>query len=272
MEKTGMTAIRVLSLFSGIGAFERALENLKVPHEIVAYCEIDKYAAKAYSILHNVSEDKNLVDVRTVDTSKLGKINLVTYGFPCQDISLAGHQRGLEHEGEKTRSGLVWDAHRIIGELKPEIALCENVKNLTSKKFANEFKAILDNLEDMGYVNYWQILNAKDYGVPQNRERVFIVSIRKDVDKDSFNFPAPKPLEIRLKDILLPITDEKYFISDDKVVPFLDKTSLDRGGNPLNVCSDGTAHCIKAQYWKNSQANFIRSGDQGATGVIQYDG
>lgn len=264
-----MKTIKVLSLFSGIGAFERALENLKIPHEIVAYCEIDKYAAKAYSILHNISEDKNLVDVRTVDTSKLGEVNLVTYGFPCQDISLAGYQRGLEHEGEQTRSGLVWDAHRIIKETMPEIALCENVKNLTSKKFAKEFEAILSNLEDIGYNNYWQILNAKDFGVPQNRERVFIVSIRKDIDKGSFKFPEGKPLEIRLKDILLPITDEKYFISDDKVIPFLDRTKFNGGGYPLNEYDDGTCRTIKSQYHQTSQANFLRKGSMGATGVLQ---
>lgn len=217
MEKTGMNAIKILSLFSGIGAFERALQNLGITHEIVNYCEIDKYAAKAYSILHNINEDKNLGDITKVtnhDVEHLvGDINLVTYGFPCTDISLAGQQKGLYNEdGSLTRSGLVWDAHRIIGVVRPEIALCENVKNLTSKKFTNEFVAILKNLEDMGYNNYWQVLNAKDYGVPQNRERVFIVSIRKDIDKGSFSFPKGIPLAIRLKDVLLHDVDEKYYI------------------------------------------------------------
>lgn len=205
-----MTAIKVLSLFSGIGAFERALENLNIPHEIVAYCEIDKYASKAYSILHNISEDKNLHDVNLVDGTKLGKIDLVSYGFPCQDISLAGHQRGVYGD---TRSALVWQAHRIIRETMPEIAICENVKNLTSKKFANAFKDILDDLDDIGYNTYYQVLNAKNYGVPQNRERVFIVSIRKDIDKGSFKFPEGFPLTLRLKDILLPNVDKKYDVS-----------------------------------------------------------
>ena len=208
-------SLKVLSLFSGIGAFERALENLKIPHEVVNYCEIDKYASKAYSLLHGISEEDNLVDVTKIDTSKLPKnIDLVTYGFPCQDISLAGKQRGLEHEGEKTRSGLVWDAHKIIQDTMPKVALCENVKNLTGKKFKAEFEAILANLEEIGYNNYWQVLNAKDYGVPQNRERVFIVSIRKDIDKGSFSFPEKQPLVLRLKDILDEEVEEKFYLSE----------------------------------------------------------
>lgn len=207
--------LKVLSLFSGIGAFERALENLKIPHEVVNYCEIDKYASKAYSLLHGISEEDNLVDVTKIDTSKLPKnIDLVTYGFPCQDISLAGKQRGLEHEGEKTRSGLVWDAHKVIQDTMPKVALCENVKNLTGKKFKAEFEAILANLEEIGYNNYWQVLNAKDYGVPQNRERVFIVSIRKDIDKGSFVFPEKQPLVLRLKDILDEEVEEKFYLSE----------------------------------------------------------
>lgn len=207
--------IKVLSLFSGIGAFERALENLKVPYELVGYCEIDKFASKSFALLHGVSEDLNLRDVTQVDTSRLpGGIDLVTYGFPCQDISLAGRQKGLEHNGEKTRSGLVWDAHRIIGEVKPKVAICENVKNLTGKKFIKEFKAILENLEELGYNNYYKVLNAKDYGVPQNRERVFIVSVRKDIDKGSFDFPEKQELKLCLADILDKEVDEKYYLSD----------------------------------------------------------
>lgn len=244
--------LKVLSLFSGIGAFERALENLKIPHEVVNYCEIDKYASKAYSLLQGVSEEDNLWDVTKIDTSKLPKdIDLVTYGFPCQDISLAGKQRGLKHEGEKTRSGLVWDAHKVIQDTMPKVALCENVKNLTGKKFKAEFEAILANLEEIGYNNYWQVLNAKDYGVPQNRERVFIVSIRKDIDKGSFVFPEKQPLVLRLKDILDEETDNSI------------KVELE----PVNTEKDGTCRTVKAQYGKSSQANFIRTGDQGANGV-----
>lgn len=211
--------LKLLSLFSGIGAFETALDRLNIKYELVSYCEIDKYASKSYSLIHNVSEDKNLWDITTVDTSKLPKdIDLVTYGFPCQDISLAGNQKGFEHNGERTRSGLFFEALRIIEDTKPKIAIAENVKNLTSKKFKNEFEIVLNSLEESGYNNYWQVLNAKDYGVPQNRERVFIISIRKDVDNGKFKFPEPFPLKLKLKDMLEVEVDEKYYLSNQAIV------------------------------------------------------
>jgi len=185
-----MKKLRVLSLFSGIGAFEKALTNLHVPYEVVNFCEIDKYAEQSYCAIHNVSADKNLKDVTKIDTSKIKDIDLITYGFPCQDISQAGKQKGfIDNEGNKTRSGLFFEALRIITELKPAFAIAENVKALTSKKFQTEFKIVLSSLDLAGYNNYFQMLNATEFGIPQNRERVFIVSIRKDVDNGKFYFP-----------------------------------------------------------------------------------
>lgn len=216
--------MKLLSLFSGIGAFEKALEKLGIEFELVNYCEINKYASKAYALIHGVSEDKNLGDITKVDTSKLpSDIDMITYGFPCQDISLAGHQRGFEYEGEQTRSGLFFEAMRIIEDTKPKFAIAENVKNLTSKRFKNEFQTVLTSLEEAGYNNYWKVLNAKDYGVPQNRERVFIVSIRRDIDDGTFQFPQPEILLLRLKDMLEKDVDEKYFISD-KLIDYICST------------------------------------------------
>ena len=211
--------IKLISLFSGIGAFEKALTNLGVQYEVVNYCEIDKYASKSYSAIHSIPESKNLWDITKVDVLNLPKdIDLLTYGFPCQDISLAGKQKGMFNEdGTLTRSGLFFKALDIIECVKPKIAIAENVKALTSKKFTEEFKIVLDSLEKAGYHNYWQVLNAKDYGMPQNRERVFIVSIRKDIDHYMFEFPKPYILEKRLKDFLEPYVDEKYYLSDDLI-------------------------------------------------------
>lgn len=209
--------LNVLSLFSGIGAFEKALENLNIDHEVVGYCEIDKYASKAYSAIHDISEEKNLKDVTKIDILDIDDpVDLITYGFPCQDISNAGKQRGFEHEGELTRSGLFFEALRIIEDYKPKFAIAENVKALVSKKFTNEFNIVLNSLDKAGYNNYWKVLNAKDYGIPQNRERVFIISIRKDIDK-GFTFPEPIPLELRLKDLLENNVDEKYYLNDEQV-------------------------------------------------------
>ena len=183
--------MKILSLFSGIGAFEKALDNLGVEYELVNYCEIDKYASKSYAVIHNVSEDMNLGDITKVNEKDLPKdIDLVTYGFPCQDISLAGKMRGMFNEdGTQTRSGLFFDALRIIEETQPRVAIAENVKNLVGKKFKPQFEIVLESLDKAGYNNYWKVLNAKDYGIPQNRERVFIVSIRKDIDTGLFQFP-----------------------------------------------------------------------------------
>ena len=205
--------MKLLSLFSGIGAFENALERKGIDFELVNYCEFDKYASKSYSLIHNVPEVMNLGDITKVKIDELEpySADLITYGFPCQDISNAGKQRGFEHDGQLTRSGLFFYAAAIIGRIQPKVAICENVKALVGKKFTKEFETVLSTLEDMGYTNYWQVLNAKDYGIPQNRERVFIVSIRNDIDK-KYTFPAPIKLELRLKDILEKEVEEKYYL------------------------------------------------------------
>ena len=209
--------MKVLSLFSGIGAFEKALDRLNIDYELVAFSEIDKYATKSYCAIHGVDESMNLGDITKVDENSLPKdIDLITYGFPCQDISLAGKQKGMfNDDGTQTRSGLFFEALRIIEATKPKIAIAENVKNLTGKKFKEQFELVLKSLEDAGYSNYWKVLNAKDYGIPQNRERVFIISIRKDIDK-GYEFPEPFPLQLRLKDMLDDEVDEKFYLDSTK--------------------------------------------------------
>lgn len=252
------TIINVLSLFSGIGAFESALTRGGYDFRVVNYCEIDPYAAKAYSQIHGISEDYNLNDVCTVNTFLMDNVNLVTYGFPCQDISIAGKQKGFEDaDGNRTRSGLFFEALRIIEGLQPEYAIAENVKALTGKKFKAEFETVLTSLDKAGYNNYWKVLNAKDYGVPQNRERVFIVSIRKDIDKGTFTFPEKQPLQLRVKDLLEPVVDEKYYLkskkADDLIRQILAKTDI--GGGIAVVDSTindpnvkDISNCIKARY------------------------
>ena len=249
--------LRVLSLFSGIGAFESALTRGGYDFRVVNYCEIDPYASKAYSQIHDIPEGKNLHDVREINPLLLDNINLVTYGFPCQDISVAGKQKGFEYNGERTRSGLFFEALRIIEFLQPEYAIAENVKALTGKKFTAEFETVLTSLDKAGYNNYWKVLNAKDYGVPQNRERVFIVSIRKDIDTGAFTFPEKQELKLRVKDLLEPVVDEKYYLksqkADDLIRKILAKTDI--GGDIAVVDSTindpnvkDISNCIKARY------------------------
>lgn len=210
-----MTILKLLSLFSGIGAFEKALENIGEPFQVVRWCEIDQYASKAYSLIHNLDENMNLKDVCSVKTEELpDDIDIITYGFPCQDISSSGKMKGFTDEnGDLTRSGLFFEALRIIEETNPKIAIAENVKALTSKKFTAEFKIVLDSLNDAGYKNYWAVLNSKDYGIPQNRERVFIISIRDDIDH-GFHFPKKYGLKLKLKDLLEETVDEKFYLSE----------------------------------------------------------
>lgn len=251
--------MKLLSLFSGIGAFEKALENMDIEYELVNYCEIDRYASKAYSLIHGVSEEKNLGDISKVDTSKLpSDIDLVTYGFPCQDISLAGMQKGFEHEGERTRSGLFFEALRIIKDTKPKYAIAENVKNLVSKRFRNEFETVLSNLEEAGYNNYWKVLNAKDFGIPQNRERVFIVSVRHDIDDGKFEFPQSQILRSRLKNMLEENVDERYFMSD-KAIDYICATGTKnfsyRPEIDLEVARPLTSTMHKAH--RASQDNYV---------------
>ena len=215
--------LKVLSLFSGIGAFEKALENIDEPFELVNYCEIDKYASKAFSLIHGVDEGLNLGDITAIDTHNLpNDIDVITYGFPCQDISNAGKQKGFADEnGDITRSGLFYEALRIIKDTQPKFAIAENVKALTSKKFTMEFKIVLDSLNDAGYTNYWAALNAKDYGIPQNRERIFMVSIL-DPNK-AFYWPEPMRIKKRLKDVLEQNVDEKYYLNRDVIQGFIKK-------------------------------------------------
>lgn len=176
--------MKVVSLFSGIGAYEKALKNIGVDVEVVNYCEILKDKSKAYSILHNVSEDKNLWDVTKIDTDKIEDFDLLVYSCPCQSFSLAGKMKGLED----LRGTLFYNALEVIKAKRPKYCVMENVANLAGKRFAKDFEAMRDSLEMLGYNNYWKCINAKEF-IPQNRDRVYLVSIREDIDDGSFVFP-----------------------------------------------------------------------------------
>lgn len=178
-----MFYLRVVSLFSGIGAYERALKNVGIDVELVNYCEILKDKSRAYSILHNVSEDKNLWDITKVNPKEIEDFDLLCYSPPCQSWSKAGKMKGLED----IRGTLFYNALKIIEEKKPIYCVMENVANLP-RKFKDEFSDMCKALEVVGYNNYWKIINARDF-IPQFRERVYLVSIRKDIDDGEFIFP-----------------------------------------------------------------------------------
>lgn len=209
--------MKLLSLFSGIGAFEKALNNIGIDVELIGFSEIDKYAIKSYCAIHNVSENLNLGDITKINISTLPKnIDMITHGSPCQDFSAAGKQAGGDL-GTDTRSSLMWNTVNIV-TVKPKYVIWENVKNILSKKHIHNFENYLKTLENLGYNNYYKILNSKDYGIPQNRERVYTISIRKDVDIGNFMFPQKESLNIRLKDILETDVEDKFYLKQKGVV------------------------------------------------------
>ena len=183
-----MRKIKLLSLFSGIGAFETALDRMNIEYELVNFCEIDKYAAKSYCAVHGTDESKNLGDITKVDTSLLpNDIDLITYGFPCQDISLAGLQKGFEDNGDRTRSGLFFEALRIIEDTKPRVAIAENVRNLVSKKFANEFQIVLDSLNKLATTIIGRFLIQKTTGSPRTEKEYLLFQLEKTWMMESLN-------------------------------------------------------------------------------------
>ena len=217
--------LRVLSLFSGIGAFEMALRNIEIDYELVNFCENDKYAIKSYCAIHGVDENLNLGDITKVSIENLPKdIDLITHGSPCQDFSVAGLQRGGD-EGSKTRSSLMWNTVEIIKHCKPKYVIWENVKNVLSKKHKHNFDKYLKTLELLGYTNYWDILNSKHYGIPQNRERVFVVSILGE--HKPYKFPESKKLNLSITDLLEDYVEDKYYMSNvciEKMKKYAPKT------------------------------------------------
>ena len=204
-----MNKIRVFESFSGYGSQSMALRNIGVDYEVVGISEIDKYAIKAYEATHG--EVNNLGDISKIKVEDVPEHDLFTYSFCCQDVSVAGKQKGIKR-GE-TRSGLLYECERIIEHCKPKYLLLENVKNLVGKKFKPQFDEWLKYLEDLGYTNYWQVLNAKDYGVPQNRERVFVVSILGE--HKPYKFPSPIKLNKKIKDVLEDNVAKKYYLSEE---------------------------------------------------------
>lgn len=214
--------IRLLELFGGIGACTKALKRIGIDVEVVDYVEIDKYAVKSYNAINSTNFETQ--DIKT--WNKNIYVDLIMHGSPCQDFSLAGKQSGGDKDSG-TRSSLMYETIRIVEKLKPKYVIWENVKNILSKKHKHNFDNYLDKMEELGYVNYYQVLNAKDYGIPQNRERVFTVSIRDDScygsyeDEEyyedyscNFYFPPKQELKLTLKDMLENEVDEKYYIKD----------------------------------------------------------
>jgi DNA (cytosine-5)-methyltransferase 1 len=244
--------LKLLSLFSGIGAPEVALRRLGIDYELVGFSEVDKHAIKAYCAIQDVDESLNLGDISRIDEEEIPSFDLMTFGFPCTDLSAAGKQKGIilqcrdcnsefvpvsydkgcpncesKHIHSVTPSGLIFDALRILAYHRPKYFLAENVKNLVQKKFKDDFEKIIEYMESLGYNVSWQVLNAKDFLVPQNRERVFIVGTQSNLGQ-AFTFPQTRTYpnyildevavthERNLSDVTELNVEERYYVATDR--------------------------------------------------------
>jgi DNA (cytosine-5)-methyltransferase 1 len=227
--------MKVLELFAGIGSCSKALKNLGIKVDYVDVVEIDKYAIKSFNVIHNTNYEPQDI---TEWNKNIEDIDLIMHGSPCQDFSIAGKQAGGDLESG-TRSSLMYETIRIVGQTRPKYVVWENVKNVLSKKHKHNFDRYIETLNTLGYNSYYQVLNAKDYGIPQNRERVFTISIRKDIDDGKFGFPEKQELKLRLKDMLEDEVDEKYFIKKTLNLQIGEtKVSWDNSGKGYNSQQD----------------------------------
>lgn len=249
-----MKNIRLVTLFSGYDSQALAMERLKCDfggqfdYELVSWCEIEPSAIKAHNVLFPQWSDRNLGDICKINPNDVPDCDCLTYSFPCQDISNAGKQKGFE-QGSGSRSSLLWECEKIIKAKRPRYLLMENVKALVQKKFMLEFQRWIDTLKELGYDNHWKVLNAKDYGVAQNRERVFMISILGE--HQPYNFPAPFPLTKCVEDYMEPAEDidDSYFISQDRVT---DKVLSDILDQP-NVRAE--MEKLYHEEWKEANSN-----------------
>lgn len=252
--------LKVIELFAGIGAQAQALKESGIKHEVIGISEIDKYALKVYENLHG--KVNNLGDITKID--KIPQADLWTYSFPCTDISISGKMKGFD-KGSNTGSSLLWEVQRLLEISKnqdelPRFLLMENVKNIVSKRFLPLFQEWIDYLSSLGYKSFYKILNAKDHGVPQNRERCFMLSIR-DYNGE-FIFPEKEELKIKLGDLLENNVDEKYYLSTKMINCFTDmkdRNGLFRGlqFTPKYAIKDKIARTVTTKAGTRPCDNFI---------------
>lgn len=200
------------------------MKNLNIDYEIENFCEIDKYAAKSYCRLNNIDKRFNLGDITEVDIPKLNKnIDLLVHGSPCQSFSIRGKQLGGD-EGSGTRSSLMWKTIDIVRIVKPKIIVWENVKNILSEKHVHNFNKYITVLSELGYNSYFEVLNARDFNIPQNRERLFVVSILKVKDNGKFVMPKSnsETCKVNIRDMLEKNVNEKYYLDKERTNAILD--------------------------------------------------
>ena len=241
IEYNKQNPLRCFYAFAGYNSQKMALKRLaehfpEFHHVCVGWSEIDANAIKANNAVFPEDADKNFGDITKIDWYKVPDFDLFTYSFPCQDISSSGKQRGFE-EGAGTRSSLLWECKKAIEAKKPRFLMMENVKAIVSAKFLPFLRQWQTWIYQQGYENFTQVLNASSYNVPQNRERVFMISIlRTDSEPNpSFYFPKKIKLERRIKDILEPNVDESFYLSN-KALEYFCRVNNGLNGSDESSC------------------------------------
>lgn len=242
--------IRLATVFSGIGAIEQAFKRLNLNHKIVFAGDIDPHVKKSYLENYSLNENDWHTDITKFDaTLYKNKVDLLVGGSPCQAFSMVGKRLGLED----TRGTLFYDFARVVSETQPKVFIYENVKGLLSHDSGNTWQVVQDVLNSLGYHLYWQVLNSKNYGIPQHRERIFVVGFRKQ-PVSGFEFPSPIELEYSMQDFLEDYTDSKYFLKE-KGIKFV-TSSKNRLKRYTQINGD-IMLCQKANQQFNWHGDFI---------------
>lgn len=235
-------------------------------YELVNFCEFDPYAIKSYCAIHNIDESLNLGDITKIDIDKLPQCSIITHGSPCQDFSISGKQMGAEIDS-KTRSSLMWNSVEIIKKCNPSIVVWENVKNVLSDKHKHSFNKYINVMDEIGYNSYYEVLIGTDYNIPQVRERIICVSIKKEIDTHNFTFEKPEKENINFYNFLdnESTVDNKYYklnyfkskskysnetyndLTIYKLVENKDKVSKRSDGNIYTLTASGR-NCGNNQY------------------------
>lgn len=252
--------IRLIELFAGIGSQAKALENLGVNFEHYKVVEFDKYAVASYNAVHGTAfETQDITQIHAENLEIVERESytyILTYSFPCQDLSLAGKRKGMAKDSG-TRSGLLWEVERILDECGgdlPQVLLMENVPQVIGKNNINDFQQWIAKLESLGYQNYCEVLNAKDFGIPQNRERCFMVSL---LGEYSYTFPQPKPLETKLRDMLEKDVDSHYWLTEKQILQITQST-YDSTRRSIADEDGGVARTLAARDYKGAQCVAIK--------------
>ena len=243
-----MCKINLATVFSGIGAIEQALTRLKYDFKIEFACDIDSFVKKSYFANYDISENKWYDDIHNIDGKKyLNKIDLFVGGSPCQSFSMVGKRRGFDD----FRGLLVFEFIRLVSEIKPKVFIFENVKGLLSHDSGNTWEILKEKFSSLGYQICPKVLNAKDFGIPQHRERLFVVGFK---EKRNFKFPDPIELKIKMEDLLEDVPPLKYFLPEKGVKFVTDPKNLQKRYTQI----DGdVALCQKANQQFNWHGDFV---------------